>query len=161
MIEIKEGLRMVNDDETLNFALTSMQICGLLLFDKKYTSESPVKLPKNIDELRYSDLFAKIILLKKEKEITLFKDETVLFYIAVNLASQCFVSDKEDIVKSIIPYLSEITEDEYNDIKHRYIIKAQDAINLINNSFATDNEFQEELNLSSDGTIKMVSNISN
>ena len=161
MIEIKEGLRMVNDDETLNFALTSMQICGLLLFDKKYSAEASLPLPKNIDELRYSDLFAKIILLKKEKEITLFKDETVLFYIAVNLASQCFVSDKEDVVKSIIPYLSEITEEEYNAIKRRYIMKAQDAINMINNSFVHDSEFLSELDLLSDGMIKMVSNITN
>jgi|SRR5438876_8141981 len=161
MIEIKEGLRMINDDETINFALTSMQICGLLLFDKKYSAEASVPLPKNIDELRYSDLFAKIILLKKENEITLFKDETVLFYIAVNLASQCFVSDKEDVVKRIIPYLSEITEEEYNEIRKRYISRAQDAINMINNSFSHDSEFLTELNSLSDGMIKMVSNITN
>lgn len=161
MIEVRDGLRMLNDDETLNFALTSMQICGLLLFDKKYNLEDAVPLPKNIDELRYSDLFAKIILLKKEDEITLFKDETVLFYVAVNLASQCFVSDKEDIVKSIIPYLSEITEQEYDAIKHKYIMNAQDIINRINNTFRYDHEFSSELESLSDGIIKMVGNITN
>ncbi len=91
----------------------------------------------------------------------MFKDETVLFYIAVNLASQCFVSEKEDIVKRIIPYLSEISEQEYNAIKHKYIMNAQDIINRINNTFRYDHEFSSELESLSDGIIKMVGNITN
>lgn len=154
-IDIKDGLRIKNHDETLNFALTSMQICGLLFFDRKFSVEGSFSIPKNVDELRFSDLFAKIILLKKGDEITLSKDETVLFYIAVNMASQCFVSDKEEIVKNMIPYLSEIAEDDYILIRKRFISNAQEVINLVNKSFKKDPEFSSELNMLSDGIISI------
>jgi hypothetical protein len=154
-IEVRNGLRIKNHDETLNFALTSMQICGLLFFDKTFSVEGSFSIPKNIDELRYSDLFAKIILLKKEDEINLSKDETVLFYIAVNMATQCFVSDREEMVKSMIPYLSEISEEDYISLRKRFISNAQEVINLVNKSFKDDPEFSSELNLLSDGSISM------